>query len=150
MSQLSSSANRILQSHSLLETEQIGRQLATKFSLPACAYLEGDLGAGKTSLCKAIIDGFGYQGVVTSPTYNLIQEYPVDNGIIYHMDLYRLQSPEELEYLAINDLWSEHSLFLIEWPSKGEQYLPKPTHKIVIENTDSSRETRQILIQGFC
>lgn len=81
------------------------------------------MGAGKTTLCKSIIQAFGYQGAVTSPTYNLIQEYPVDAGIIYHMDLYRLEDPAELEFLAVQDLWCERSLFLVEWPERGAGYL---------------------------
>jgi len=61
------------------------------------------MGAGKTTLTKSIINTLGYQGEVTSPTYNLIQEYPVNNGMVYHMDLYRLQDPEELSFLALED-----------------------------------------------
>ena len=107
---------------------------------PACVFLHGELGAGKTTLCQFIIRSFGYRGSVTSPTYNLIQEYPVAEGVIYHMDLYRLQDPEELEFLAIGDLWSERSLFLVEWPEKGTVYLPKATHTMSLELPTAQQE----------
>ncbi|MCL4128770.1 UNVERIFIED_CONTAM: hypothetical protein GTU68_060198 [Idotea baltica] len=112
--------------------------------MPACIYFEGDLGAGKTTICKAIIKSLGYEGVVTSPTYNLIQEYPINDGVIYHMDLYRLQAPEELEFLAINDLWSKKSIFLIEWPEKGQCFLPDPTQRITINSILTSSFGRKI------
>lgn len=88
-----------------------------------CVYLEGDMGAGKTTLAKSIINAFGYQGAVTSPTYNLVQEYPVSDGIIYHMDLYRLEDPGELEFLALDDLWEQDAIFLIEWAERGQRHL---------------------------
>ncbi|MBX2846675.1 MAG: tRNA (adenosine(37)-N6)-threonylcarbamoyltransferase complex ATPase subunit type 1 TsaE [Acidiferrobacterales bacterium] len=138
-----------LRSHSLVETDQIGRQLAAEFVPPCCIYLQGDLGAGKTTLCKTIIQNLGYQGVVTSPTYNLIQEYPIANATIYHMDLYRLNSAAELEFLAITDLWTQDSLFLIEWPSNGQGYLPAATHRIDIKNIENSASIRDICIAKF-
>lgn len=122
----------LFESHSLQQTEEFAALICRSLSLPACIYFEGDLGAGKTTLCQLIIGELGYQGAVTSPTYNLIQEYRVDSGMAYHMDLYRLEDPSEIEYLALADLWSDKSLFLIEWPGKGGQLLPKPTHVIKI------------------
>ncbi len=131
-------------SYSLAETQVIGVTIAQSLKFPACIYLAGDLGAGKTTLCQTIINELGYSGIVTSPTYNLIQEYRVGEGVVYHMDLYRLQDEQELEYLALADLWSPSSLFLIEWPDKGGRLLPKSTHKIEISNhqneTDSFRK----------
>ena len=105
------------------------------------------MGLGKTTLCKSIIESFGYQGVVTSPTYNLIQEYAVDGGIIYHMDLYRLQDPEELAYLGVADLWSSRSLFLVEWPERGDGFLPTATARITIEAL--SKKLAQVRQIGF-
>ena len=110
-------------SGSLSETETIGCKLAALLSFPACVYLQGDMAAGKTTLAKSIINSLGYCGEVTSPTYNLIQEYPVNDGVVYHMDLYRMEEPSELEYLAVADLWSANSLFLVEWAERGYGYL---------------------------
>lgn len=118
------------ESQCLEDTAKIGSAIAKGLQFPACVYLHGDLGAGKTTLCKSIIQNLGNSSVVTSPTYNLIQEYPVQQGIVYHMDLYRLEDPEELQYLALPDLWTSESLFLIEWPEKGHPLLPAATHEI--------------------
>ncbi len=111
---------------SLEDTEQLGVEIARRLNIPCCVYLDGEMGAGKTTLTKSILQGLGYDGPVTSPTYNLIQEYEFDQGVLFHMDLYRLNDSAELEYLALEDLWSKQSIFLIEWPQKGSGYLPKP------------------------
>ena len=124
----------------LLDTQQAGESIAGRLSFPSCVYLQGGLGAGKTTLCQSIIRAFGYQGSVTSPTYNLVQEYAVEQGMIYHMDLYRMEDPSELEFLALDDLWTQSSIFLIEWPEKGETWLRKPTHQIDITQSGTFRE----------
>ncbi len=115
---------------SLEQTERAGVKISALMRFPACVYIHGEMGVGKTTLTKAILRGLGYQGAVTSPTYNLIQEYQVANGKVYHMDLYRLEDPAELEFLALTDLWGDNSLFLIEWPQNGNGYLPKPTYEL--------------------
>lgn len=118
---------------SVADTARAGAEIADSLVMPSCVYLKGDMGAGKTTLCKAILAKLGYEGTVTSPTYNLIQEYELESGVVQHMDLYRLQDPEELEFLAIEDLWTENSLFLIEWPEKGEGALPAPDYTISVQ-----------------
>lgn len=125
---------------SVLDTQRAGESIAAQLSFPSCVYLQGGLGAGKTTLCQSIIHAFGYQGSVTSPTYNLVQEYAVQQGMIYHMDLYRMEDPSELEFLALEDLWAQTSLFLIEWPDKGEGWLGQPTHQIDISQSGTQRE----------
>lgn len=132
-------------SQCLEDTQRIGMQIAEQLVFPSCVYLEGSMGTGKTTLTKSIIEGFGYQGDVTSPTYNLIQEYAVEQGIIYHMDLYRLEDPSELEYLALEDMWSDASLFLIEWPKKGAGYLQMANARINISmKLDGAVNNRKI------
>ena len=107
------------------------------------------MGAGKTTLTKSIIQAFGYIGEVTSPTYNLVQEYPVEQGVIYHMDLYRLEDPSEFEFLAIDDLWSERSLFLIEWPERADGYLQPANAVITIQKVpETSSVARQIMLKS--
>ena len=133
---------QIYQSQNVVDTDAIGAELFKQFVLPSCVYLTGDMGVGKTSLCQAIIRAAGYTGAVTSPTYNLIQEYAVNAGTIYHMDLYRIEDPAELEYLGLEDLWQERSLFLIEWPSRGGGYLHKADHTISIEFANSGKISR--------
>lgn len=131
--------------HSLEDTQRAGQKIAQQLTFPCCVYLQAAMGLGKTTLCKSIIQSLGYSGVVTSPTYNLIQEYPVGNGVIYHMDLYRLEEPDELAYLGLADLWTERSLFLVEWPEHGKGFLPKATaHISIAKMQDGSEHSRQI------
>lgn len=141
-------SNMFFESDCLSDTEKIGESIALELPFPACVYLKGEMGAGKTTLTKSIIRGLGYDGEVTSPTYNLIQEYPVEQGTVYHMDLYRLDDPAEIEYLAIEDLWSKNSVFLIEWAEKGKGYLRVPSHEISInKNFDHSEFVRNIVLK---
>lgn len=128
----------VFESGSLEDTQSIGYQIAQAMTFPCCVYLQADMGQGKTTLCKSIIAGLGSLQTVTSPTYNLIQEYQVNKGICYHMDLYRLDDPSELEFLALPDLWSQSSIFLIEWPQRGEGFLPPASHEISIETINAS------------
>lgn len=88
-------------------------------------YLEGDLGVGKTTFVAHLLAQMGYQEVVTSPTYTLINDYHIQGKTIYHIDLYRLCDPEELMYLDVRDWQSRADLILIEWATKGEGYLPQ-------------------------
>ena len=131
----------------LEETAAAGAAIAKTLAFPRCIYLDGAMGAGKTTLTASVLAGLGYEGSVTSPTYNLVQEYQVNRGTVYHMDLYRLEDPEELEYLAIDDLWTPESIFIIEWPSKGAGFLPKPDIEISIAtHKKGEQEYREIIV----
>lgn len=101
--------------------------------------LEGPLGAGKTAFSQGFIGGVLPNARVRSPTFSLIETYPLANCSIHHLDLYRLQDPEELEYLGLRDLFW-HSICLIEWASRGAGWLATPDLTIELQVVDARRQ----------
>jgi tRNA threonylcarbamoyladenosine biosynthesis protein TsaE len=106
--------------HSAEETIAFGRTLAELLTPPKLVLLRGDLGAGKTTLVKGIAAAFdaAAEEDVTSPTFTLVHEYRGPGANLYHIDLYRIDTPRELETLGLDDLRSDNSLLLIEWGEK--------------------------------
>ncbi len=114
----------------VVEDERAVAVLAGRFAAavqtPVVIYLQGDLGAGKTTFARAYIHSLGFAGYVKSPSYGLLETYAAGGQKVLHLDLYRIEDPEELEYLAIRDLFDDQTVLLVEWPDRGEHYLPEP------------------------
>lgn len=106
-------------------TEALGRALASTAPPRAVVHLEGDLGAGKTTLARAFLRTLGVTGAVRSPTYTLIERYAVPAGEVAHLDLYRIADPGELDFLGLDDLAADAALWLVEWPERGGDVLPR-------------------------
>jgi tRNA threonylcarbamoyladenosine biosynthesis protein TsaE len=122
--------------------EDLGQCLSRSSKRPGVIYLRGDLGTGKTTLVRGLLRGFGYHGKVKSPTYTLVEPYPIDGLTIYHLDLYRLGSPEELEWIGIRDLLGESALLLVEWPEQGDGVLPAADLVISLAYRGQGRDLR--------
>jgi len=116
-----------------------GRQLAAFLHPPLVIYLRGDLGTGKTTLTRGVLRGLGHTDTVRSPTYTLLEPYDLEAMRLYHLDLYRLGDPEELEYLGLRDLLDGNSLLLVEWPERGGDLLPPPDLTVQIQHAGEGR-----------
>ena len=123
----------------------VGREIAAELQPPQWILLVGDLGAGKTTFAKGLIDGLGSApaGEVLSPTFSLIHEYEGPPKV-YHIDLYRLDKKPELDTLGLDDIWDEPVIVLIEWGEKFAEQLPGDVLRIEIR--DLGEDEREILI----
>ena len=108
------------------ETLAFAAQFAKAITSGATVFLEGVLGAGKTTFVRGILRGFGFQGKVKSPTYALLEPYEIDHHKLFHFDFYRINHAKELQYIGIEDYFLPEFICLVEWAEKGEDHLPMP------------------------
>jgi tRNA threonylcarbamoyladenosine biosynthesis protein TsaE len=144
--------------HSPEETIALGRTLGALLAPPKLVLLRGDLGAGKTTLVKGIAEAFEAAPAedVTSPTFTLVHEYHGPRANLYHIDLYRIDTPRQLETLGIDDLINGDSILLIEWGEKFERFERERDVEIALERVNqidqsapSSEDDRRIRISSI-
>lgn len=122
-------------------TDALGEALAQARPDSAVVLLHGDLGAGKSSLARAMLRALGVAGAIRSPTYTLVERYPLAaGGEAWHMDLYRIADPGELEFLGLDS--GEAVLWLVEWPERGAGILPPADLELWLEVSGTGREAR--------
>jgi tRNA threonylcarbamoyladenosine biosynthesis protein TsaE len=137
--------------------DAFGGRLAAQITGRTMLTLSGDLGAGKTTLARGILRGLGHHGSVKSPTYTVIEPYDLPLGRVYHFDLYRLNDPEELEFLGFRDYLNDGVLCMLEWPEKGAGYLDSVDLAVVIDVRRWGRKLElaaysdagEVIIQGL-
>ena len=137
------------------ETEDFGKKIAqwllkilAKTNQALTINLEGDLGAGKTTFCRGLINSCGFDGIVRSPTYTLVEEYNFADFCVYHFDMYRLLDPEELSYMGVRDYFAKKALCLIEWPDKAYGFIPKPDVVISFSYGDDGGKSRDVVVKS--
>ena len=124
-----------------------GHRFGRVASPPLVVAISGELGAGKTTLVQAICHGLGVTDDVTSPTFALIHRYAAKRSIVYHLDLYRLKSPDELRNIGWDDLLAEDAIVLIEWPERASDRLPRDHVPISLQHLPGD-ESRRVLYAG--
>lgn len=122
--------------------EAVGAALARAVTPPAVITLTGPLGVGKTTLVRGFLRALGHDGPIRSPTYTLIESYPVDGWWVHHLDLYRIADPDELELIGIRDLATPDAVWLVEWPERGGDRLPAAALQLHLEYDGAERLVR--------
>ncbi|MET1161365.1 MAG: tRNA (adenosine(37)-N6)-threonylcarbamoyltransferase complex ATPase subunit type 1 TsaE [Pseudoxanthomonas sp.] len=121
-------------------TEVLGRVLAATRPAQAVVHLQGDLGAGKSTLARALLRALGVQGAIRSPTYTLVERYPIPDGEAWHLDLYRIGDVGELDFLGLDETVA--TLWLIEWPERAGSSLPQADLRVELATLGLGREAR--------
>ncbi len=121
-------------------TETLGQALARSRPASAVVHLHGNLGAGKSTLARALLRALGVQGAIRSPTYTLIERYPIGDGEAWHLDLYRIGDAAELDFLGLDEGVAQ--LWLIEWPERGGAGLPAADLRVELDIEGQGRVAR--------
>lgn len=127
-------------------TLNFGQQCADLFRTPANIYLQGDLGAGKTTFVRGLLRALGYDGTVKSPTYAVVESYELPEISVHHFDLYRFATPEEWQDAGLDELFDATSLCLIEWPEQGGEYVPTADWQVRFTPEQEGRRVHLVAI----
>ena len=130
------------------ELVEWGRRLGRQVVPPLVITLDGDLGAGKTTLARAICEGFGVRDEVTSPTFAIVHVYDAPKSPVYHVDLYRLDGPRDLQNIGWDDMVQSDALLLIEWPERAGELLPPSHVPIQLRHLESDPDRRVLYAGG--
>ncbi len=126
----------------------LGEQLTTRYNGCAVVFLAGQLGAGKTTLVRGLLRGMGHSGAVKSPTYTLLEPYNIGGREIYHFDLYRVNDPQELEFVGFDEIVDGPGIKLFEWAEKAAQWLPAPDVCVSLRvNTQTEPVSREVVVE---
>jgi tRNA threonylcarbamoyladenosine biosynthesis protein TsaE len=142
--------SRAARGHLKLTEEELrhwGQELGRSITPPLIVTLTGELGAGKTTLAQAICLGYGVREEITSPTYALVHEYRAPKSAVFHIDLYRLDSPDQLTNIGWDEIVSSRSLILVEWPERAASRLPDDHLPIDLDYAPAE-PSRRILLAG--
>jgi tRNA threonylcarbamoyladenosine biosynthesis protein TsaE len=126
----------------------LGEALRLVKGLPVIIAIEGELGAGKTTLVGATLNSLGLTGPARSPTYTLIEPYELAGRSIYHIDLYRLTDPAEVEALGVRDLLTADAVFFIEWPERGGDFIPAADLHLSLYYSSAPQTGREVAISA--
>ena len=127
-------------------TEALGHALAAELPPQAVVHLRGDLGAGKSTLARALLRALGVQGAIRSPTYTLVERYAIPSGEAWHLDLYRIGNAGELDFLGLDD--ASATLWLVEWPERAGSALPPPDLEVELAEDGPGRSVEMVAPTG--
>jgi tRNA threonylcarbamoyladenosine biosynthesis protein TsaE len=126
-------------------TLALGRELAPLLVPGMVVWLEGELGAGKTTLARALLRALGHTGTVKSPTYTLVEVYVVSSLYWYHFDFYRFNEPEEFDDAGLGEYFREDSICLVEWPAKAAGHVPPADLALAFRFAENAPESGRVV-----
>jgi tRNA threonylcarbamoyladenosine biosynthesis protein TsaE len=128
------------------DTLNLGADFASNITAPLIIWLQGDLGAGKTTFTRGLLNALGHHGAVKSPTYNIVECYFFQAFSVNHFDLYRFQTPDEWMDAGLDELITTNSISLIEWPQLGKDFVPQPDMILNIKTIPVGRQAQLVAV----